>query len=305
MAGIVAEKIFEMFVILLGGAVACKTGLLQKENNQQLSNFLLLLVCPLLIFVSYQIDFDAERLWGLFLALVASLLTFGLCILLSKLLIHRNNPQRSVEEMALVYSNCGFIGIPLISSVLGAEGVFYMTAYNAVFNLLLWTHGTAVMEDSCQLRNLWKKLLTPAIVAVLLGIVCFVAQIRLPEPLLSPLQQIANMNTPLAMVIAGVNLAQSNVLKSLKNLRLYRICFIKLLLIPALCLLVLLPMHLDFTIAYTIFVGAACPVGATAIMFAARYGKDSGYATELFVLTTILSCITIPLMSIPAIYLLR
>ena len=91
----VAEKIFEMFVILLGGVVACKTGLLRTENNQQLSNFLLLLVCPLLIFVSYQIDFDLERLWGLFLALVASLLTFGLCILLSKLLIRRNNPQQS------------------------------------------------------------------------------------------------------------------------------------------------------------------------------------------------------------------
>ena len=61
----------------------------------------------------------------------------------------------------------------------------------------------------------------------------------------------------------------------------------------------------SFVIAFTVFIGVACPSGATTIMFSERYGKNTAYATEIFVLTTLLSLITIPLLSIPAIHFLQ
>ena len=211
-----------------------------------------------------------------------------------------------MEKLALVYSNCGFFGIPLVSSIFGTEGVFYLTAYLTAFNVLLWTHGLLAMGERFDLKTLWKKLMTPAILAVVTGVICFLLRIHLPEILTYPLGLIANMNTPLAMIVAGANLAQADLLKCLKK---PRVSFLRLLVLPALSLLLLWVLHitisLDFTIAFTVFIASACPVGAVSIMFAERFGKDSSYATELFVVTTVLSLLTIPLISIPAAFLLK
>lgn len=363
MASIVAIKILQMFIILLAGVIAYKTGLINKTSTAHLSNLLLMMVSPLLSFLSYQLDFTPVLLNGLLLALFASVLTYVISIGLSELLLRPGKslpfkaettslqgfPQISevtqipgaaqnseaastsslqaskvcitsssqavrtenygVEKIALVYSNCGFFGIPLVSSIFGTEGVFYLTAYLTAFNVLLWTHGLLAMGERFDLKTLWKKLMTPAILAVVTGVICFLLRIHLPEILTYPLGLIANMNTPLAMIVAGANLAQADLLKCLRKPRVYLVSFLRLLVLPALSLLLLWVLHitisLDFTIAFTVFIASACPVGAVSIMFAERFGKDSSYATELFVVSTVLSLLTIPLISIPAAFLLK
>lgn len=304
MAIIVTEKIIEMFIILLCGVIAYKTGLIDKASASKMSNLLLMLISPLLSFLSYQTDFSKRLFIGLAMTFLASVVSYMIVIVLSELIFRGSDERLQLEKLSVVYSNCGFIGIPLINGIFGSEGVLYLTAYLTAFNILLWTHGILVMGDHFNLKTLWKKLLTPAILAVVAGIICFVLQIRLPEVLTSPLSLIANMNTPLAMLVAGANLAQSDVLASLKKIRIYRFSFIKLILCPVLCLIPLYFMHLDFNIAFTVFIATACPTGASAIMFAERYNKNAGYATELFVVTTILSAVTIPLVSIPATWIL-
>ncbi len=324
MASIVALKIIQMFIILSVGVIAFKTRLIDKSATAKMSNLLLMVISPMLSFMSYQTDFSAELLHGLLLCLLASVLTFVISILLSELIFRPGHASRAVspdasgladgtgsssdlsgiEKLSVVYSNCGFIGVPLVNSLFGSIGVFYLTAYLTAFNVLLWTHGIRAMGETFTLKTLWKKLMTPAILAIAAGVVCFVAQIRLPEVLSYPLGLIANMNTPLAMLVAGANLAQADILKCLKKPRVYLVSVVRLILIPAISLIFLRMMHLDFTVSFTVFLAAACPAGASAIMFAERFGKDSSYATELFVLTTVLSVVTIPLISIPAVALL-
>lgn len=324
MASIVALKIIQMFIILSVGVIAFKTRLIDKSATAKMSNLLLMVISPMLSFMSYQTDFSAELLHGLLLCLLASVLTFVISILLSELIFRPGHASRAVspdvsgladgtgsssdlsgiEKLSVVYSNCGFIGVPLVNSLFGSIGVFYLTAYLTAFNVLLWTHGIRAMGETFTLKTLWKKLMTPAILAIAAGVVCFLAQIRLPEVLSYPLGLIANMNTPLAMLVAGANLAQADILKCLKKPRVYLVSVVRLILIPAISLIFLRMMHLDFTVSFTVFLAAACPAGASAIMFAERFGKDSSYATELFVLTTVLSVVTIPLISIPAVALL-
>ena len=193
------------------------------------------------------------------------------------------------------YSNSGFIGIPLISGVLGDKGVFYMTAYITVFNLLLWTHGIILMGDNDGLKGAWKNFLSPAILSIVIGIILFLFQLRLPQFIENPLEMIASMNTPLGMIVAGANLAQGNILKSLKSKRLYYLSFIKLIVYPLAGLVVLWLLPLEFEVAFTVFIALACPAGASVIMFAQRYDRDAYYASEIFVITTLLSAVTIPL----------
>lgn len=302
---IVIEKIIEMFIILMAGVLAYKTGLIDKTTTAKLSNLLLMLISPLLIFQSYQMDFDTKLLYGLLFTLLASAITFICCIVLSQVILKGNDEKIAVEKIAMIYSNCAFIGIPLINGILGSEGVFYMTAYTTVFNILFWTHGVWVMSGNGQLKGIWKNLLTPAIAAVAIGLFFFIFQIRLPFIVGEPIQMIASMNTPLAMIIAGANLAQGNLFKSFKNIKLYFISFLKLILIPIVGIIILKVMNLDFNISFTIFIAMACPAGATTIMFAERYKKDAYYAAEIFMFTTILSAITIPTLTPLATWLLK
>lgn len=297
MSGVVVEKIIEMFLIMIGGFIAFKTRLIDENTTKKMSDLLLMLISPLLIFQSYQIDFNMEYFLGLLWTFLASVITFIFMIVISNFLFRGKDERIPVEKVGVIYSNCGFIGIPLVDGILGSQGVFYLTAYLTVFNILVWTNGVWIMGEGGELKSAWKNLVSPAIIAVFLGVLCFLLQIRLLEIISEPIQMVADMNTPLAMIIAGANLAQADLRNSLKNRRLYFVCFIRLIIFPIICVVPLYLMHLEFEISFAVFIATACPAGATTIMFAERYGRDAKYASEIFTVTTILSAVTIPLLS--------
>ena len=124
---------------------------------------------------------------------------------------------------------------------------------------------------------------------------CYVAQIRLPNVLLEPIETIGSMNTPLAMLVAGITLGHSNWLGSLKRPRTYYLVLVKLIVIPVACVLLLCRLPLSPILLMVPLVATACPSGAAATMFALRYNGDSVHASELFAITTVLSIVTIPM----------
>lgn len=301
LAAITANKIIVMFVIVAIGMICYKTKMIDERTNEKLSDILLLLVSPLLIFTSYQQEFEAEKLHGLLLAILLAAVSHLISILVSILLIRKKpGADYEIERFSTVYSNCGFMGIPLIQGIFGSEGVFYVTAYITVFNVLCWTHGVILMTGRQTLKSSLKALMTPCIFAVVLGFLAYICRIVLPQFLLEPITAVANMNTPLSMMIAGVSIASSNIPAMLKKKRVYYICFLRLLLIPVLAVLALKAFHIDQMITMTMIVSTACPTAASGTLFALRYHKNAVYASEIFGITTLLSLVTIPLVVLVA-----
>lgn len=297
MVSLIIQKITMMFLILVLGVLCYKKNFLDEGTSVKLSNFLLMIVNPLVIFVSYQIDFEEELFHNLLLVLVLSLVAFAVQIILIHLVIPgKKNAEAAIERLSAIYGNCGFIGIPLINSLFGREGVFYMTAYLTVFYLYFWTHGVIIMAGKTDAKSTLKNLLSPAIVGVVLGLVCFLSRLRLPEVIVSAMDSVGSMNTPLAMLVAGATLGQSDLKTCLKNKRIYWICALKLLVVPASAMLMLLPMHLNPTVVMTLLVACACPIGACCTMFALKFKGDGRYASEMFAVSTVLSAVTIPLL---------
>lgn len=295
LALITMEKIIEMFLIMIIGAAAFKTGIIDAPANKRLSGLLLKVISPAMLFMAYQIDFEPERLRGLGITLGLSALSFVWTILLVNMLIRPGKSRNvEIERMASIYSNCGFIGIPLINGIMGREGVFYLTAYITAFNIAVWSHGLALMCGTSSLKTTLKNFIQPATIAIGLGVLCFLLQIRLPSVAANPLNMVGDMNTPVAMLVAGCNLAESNLPEAVKRSRSYWISFIKLLLIPfvSILLLKLIPAEQIYTM--TVLIAIACPTGAMGTMFALQYNKDSNYASELFTISTVLSLVTIP-----------
>lgn len=292
------KQIITMFIILGTGFFCFKKKLITAENNQAISGIVLNIVNPAVIFMSYQIDFSTERLIGLGYAVLLSVASFIVMILIAYILVPMKEDNAGIERIALIYSNCGFIGIPLIQALIGDIGVFYLAAYLTVFNVLLWTQGVILMTGKTDLKGTIKSLCSPCIIAIVIGVVCFLLHIRVPVVISNALSHLAAMNTPLAMLVAGVTIARTDIWKALKKIRVYYMSLIKLIVIPlavTFAMLIFKKLGVDVEIIMMAVIATACPTGASGTLFAIRYNRNELYASELFGVSTLLSVISIPI----------
>ena len=158
--------------------------------------------------------------------------------------------------------------IPLINGIYGSEGVLYLTAYLTFFNVLIWTHGLMTMKGERDFSSLVKALISPSVIAVVVGLICYLTNVRLPKVPATALQYIADMNTPIAMVIAGATAAQTNVLKALQNRRIYYVSLCKLLILPVAGFFAMWILDPPPIVLMTVTIAAACPAATMCTMFA-------------------------------------
>ena len=205
-----------MLVLILVGILCSKTKIISQDTNRQLSSLVLQVVNPVVILMSFQTDYRPELAKNLLITFGLSAAAFIIMITVSYILV-RSKPQRdtAIERFASTYSNCAFMGIPLMNALFGAEGVFYLTAFITVFNISVWTHGVILISGEKNLKQAIKVLYSPTIIAIALGIVMFFAQIKIPSVPAQALQFIADMNTPHPMLDSGITISQTNVIKLL------------------------------------------------------------------------------------------
>lgn len=291
------KQIMIMFLMIILGAVCYKKKIINKDTNKALSDLVLMVVNPLLIFSSYQRAFDPTLLKGLLISLVLGVATHLTGILVARMLVRgkKHGEHLTIERFAVIYSNCGFIGIPLVNGIFGSEGVFYITAYMTIFNLFVWTHGVIMMTGKRDKKTMLEAVLSPSVIATVSGFVLFVTRVGLPDTVIKAVNYIGDMNTPLAMLVAGVTIAQTDLLKLIVKVRVYYISILKLILLPLMMLLIFSFFNLPRVVLLTSVLAAGCPAAASINLFSIRYGKDYLYASELFAVTTISSAITVPL----------
>ena len=254
---LIFEQLLKMFFIMVLAFVCFKIRLVDQNGNKTVSNLLLLVVNPILIITVYQTEYDPALVRGLLLAFAAAAATHVLGILISTLLIRpKAGADYSIERFNAMYSNCGFIGIPLIGSVLGDTGVFYLSAYMVMFNLFSWTHGVVLMEKKLSMKSLKDGLISPMFIATLTAVLLFFLRLKIPSVLLDSMNYIADMNTPLAMMVAGFSVAQADLGKMCRNLRLYYASAVKLIIFPLLTIPLLMLFHLPSEVSMTVLIAA-------------------------------------------------
>lgn len=301
---IVAVQAVIMLILLGAGYGLYKGKLLGDEATKQLSNIAITIINPIVIFNAYQTDFDPRKLRGLLVALALSFAAQALLVGAASVIVRPAHENYQTERFALSYSNCAFMGIPLVEATFGSDGVFYLTAFITAFNVFMWTHGVILMSGGGKktakehARELLKILLSPAILSIILGLAFFFAGLRLPEMLQEPLNYLGSMNTPIAMIVSGATIAKSGLLDCFKSKRVYALQTVKLLIVPILLAALFVPVQIfgiDSSIVNTILIAAAAPTASATIMFAYKYGRDEKCASNHFALSTIASIITIPL----------
>lgn len=298
MAETILRQTIIMLILILTGVICSKTKIISNDTNKDLSKFVLQVVNPIVIFTSYQMEYRSELVRNLLITFALSVLAFAVMIGSAYIFIrNKEGRETEIERFSAIYSNCGFMGIPLMHALFGDEGVFYLTAFITVFNLIVWTHGIILISGEKNMKKVVKVFYSPTIIAIVLGIITFFTQVKVPDVPMAALEFIADMNTPMAMIVSGVTMAGTNVIKLVKKPRVYYICLLKLLVIPIILIGIMLLFGIDEKVRMTVIVAASAPPAAMCTLQCIRYNRNSVYASEIFSAGTVLSVLSLPVIA--------
>ena len=308
LAVITAQQVAELFILIGLGALGAKTGLLRPEGKQTLSNLLVNLVVPAMIINSYRMEFSAEILHNLMAAFALSPLSILLGLIITLLFTARSRDSRTpIFRFACVFSNAGYMGLPLISALFGSEGLLYASAFFTMFNLLLWTVGYSMVSGSSDPKKVAQSLLhCPAIYAIVVGLVLYLLQIPLPDLIVQPMELLGDMNTPLSMLITGMLIASGDLHRTLTDQHIWKLTVVRMLFIPVLTIAAFAALGLFRygMVTQVIVLLECCPAASITSVFAVQFHHDEQFAAGSVVLTTLLSIVALalPLVFIPYLY---
>lgn len=301
-AMILFKQIMIMFLLLLIGMLLFRYKKISIQGSKELGSLLLYVVIPVVIIKSFCVERTQERIAGLGWSFLLSLLSLLIAIAVSYLIYRKKYP---LDNFAASFSNAGFIGIPLVQAAIKDEAVFYIASYIALLNLLQWTYGLIILTDRRDSIQIKKLLTNPIVIGTLIGVLIFLLQPPLPELVSSIMNSISGLNTPIAMLITGIYLAQVPLLSMCRDNRLWKTCLLRLCVIPTFTLLMLLVFDfVDPSIRFAVLIAASAPVGSNIAIFASLYDADYLYSVKTVCLSTILSMVTMPVVMMLATHII-
>lgn len=304
---LVAKQLIIMALIAVISFVFSKKHNYGEIESRYLSKLLLFVISPCLILNAFTIPFEKEKLLLIGISMLVSFITLSIMSILAFIFVRSKTEigksRDALDQMSLIFSNAGFIGIPLINGVFGNKGVFLLMGYIVVFNLFLWILGIYLI---CRKISVKQIVTNPNLIAVAAGIILFVLPIQLPSVLSQTIKMIAELNSAIAMIILGMLFA--NFKKPVKGektptFRITKAMALRLIVIPLIVLLVfkvlhnfILPTETHRMILIIIFIVAACPVAMNVANFAVLYDKDESYSSLLVAVSSVLCVITLPIL---------
>lgn len=296
LAVITAKQVLQLLLMILAGAACCKWGVFKPAQKSVLANLLLYLVVPAMVLDSYLVDFDPATFHNLLLAFLLGALALFMGLAVAFLGTWGVNRQvRPIMWFACAFSNAGYMGFPLIRALFGEEGLLYASGFVTVFNILIWTIGTTVLSGQVQPRQVVRNVVTcPCILAVAAGLILYLCRVPVPDVIAGPVGSIGDMNTPISMIVTGATIASSDLRKLLQNRNLFRTLAVRMLLIPAVTLLLFALLGMHGTVPTIVLLLEACPCAAITTMFAIQYHHDEDLAAGSVVFSTIGSIVVLP-----------
>lgn len=293
---IVSLQVIILFILIGLGFICGKTNLINESGSKHLTDIVLYLATPCVIVKAFQsVEYNSDLTLGLAITAICATVIHFASILICRLVFRsKNASRRKVLQFATIFSNCGFMSLPLQEALLGNTGVFYGSVFVAIFNIFVWSYGLLDMSGNKSDFNAKKIILNPGVLGVAAALIFFFGKIQLPEVIISPINYIAALNTPIPMLVIGYHLSQANILKALKDYSTYLVIIFRLLLIPIASLLIMSACGVSGEILISCTVAASAPAAATTTMFATKFDRDVELSVNLVSCTTLLSIITMP-----------
>ena len=291
----VINQILSLVFMMIIGVVLRKKNIITDEVNRGLVNILMNITLPCLIISSFNFDFSTEMFKNAEVMFVYALLAEVLLILVSQLLYLKIDlSKRYIFKFSTIFSNCGFIGYPLMLGLFGKTGVFFTSIFGIPFNLLMFSYGIMLFTKEADFRIIVRNLVNPPLISTTIGIVIFFFSIKLPIFLQTAFEITGNMTTPISMFIIGAMLADVGLKAVVGSLDVYYLSFMKLILAPLLTYGFLRLVTTNELLIQSIVILIAMPTATLVGVFAERFDGNRNAASRCAFVTTVLSIFTIP-----------
>ncbi len=292
----VFEQVLVLFVLIGVGFVCSKTKIINENGAKVIADVVLYFVTPCVIISAFQREFDADMLKKLLVSAGVSAAILFVSVVIAQLLFSKQDKSKTpIYKFAAVFSNCGYMSLPLQQALLKEEGVFYAASFIAIFNIFVWSYGIITMSPKSDKKFSVKILINPGIIGTIIGVVLFVTSTTLPDVIAKPVDYMAALNSPLPMLVIGYYLANAKLKKAFSDLWAYIAMALRLVILPLASLVVLLLCGIDGVLLVSLIISVSSPVAAITTMMAAKYGHDTQLSVSLVSASTLLSLVTMPL----------
>lgn len=288
-----------LFLMISVGYAANRLGFMDSQTETKGSRLVINVTNPCLIITSVITSSrmeDSSLLTAVFLSAIVYYLLMPFIGKGLARLAGAGPDKRAEYECMLIYSNIGFIGLPVAGAVLGKEAILYIAIFSTIFNIHFFAYGILVLREGGRFQ--WKQLkscINPGTIASVLAVIFYLWNVTLPDVVLSAMTSIANVTTPMAMMIIGSSLAGYNLAAMLRNKELYVYSFFRLLLLPVATIFAAKYLLTDPLLQGAIVLISAMPAASTVVMSRKDLGKDATFCSMGIAFSTFFCVVTIPI----------
>jgi len=296
-----------LFLVMAAGYICRLRDIINDSTSKRMSKLIIEIGQPLLIIGSLiSKEFSLELLKSALVYLAIGFLLHPLMGLIA-LLAGRFFPdpdERKLTQFALTFTNCAFIGFPILAAVFPENGTFYGSFFVIGFHIYIWTLGIYMLSRGREDIRLTprKAFINFGTVPCAIGLALYLLKAFVPMPtlLIDCCGYMGGLCMPISVLITGALLATQAPRDIVTNPRLYLFNAIKLIALPlAVCgisKLVTLGMQGSYEIVMFCTVISALPSAATITMLSELYGIKPGYAAQTVGSSSLLSVATLPLL---------
>lgn len=306
-AMIVLGQMLVLFAMMAIGYFAWKKQWIDGRSQKGISKLVVDVFNPLLVIsgiVGYDYENSTLNVGQNMIFVVIYFLLFLVAGWIITFVLRLKRPQKQFYQMMMMFSNIGFIGIPLVTALLGKEYVLYVAFYVLIYNILLYTYGMYLAvksngdEEGGSISFPIRKVLNPGVFGCLAAILIFVCRIRIPAPVETFVTYMGDTCIPLSMILIGASVAQMDLRRLFSDGKMYVFLAVKMLVLPIAAALLCRQLPVDRGIYQVFVLECAVPVGSIITLMAKEYGDEDDSPTIGVVLSTLLSVITIPVVAL-------
>lgn len=308
---VVLQQMVIIFILIGIGMILYRSKMLSEETSKQISGIIINVTNPALLICSAFDDGPKVSLRELSIAFVSYAAVFALLIVIGFLipcLLRVPKRLHYTYQMLTIFGNVGFIGIPLASAVLGSESLIFVSIFNLLFNLLIYTFGMSMLQraaagqaadaDAIPRHNSTsgrlQKLVNAGTISAVFTIVFYLGDFHVPVVISSTLSYTGRATTLLSMLVLGVSVAQMAPKDIFSHPRLYLFTLLRQILVPIGCVLLLRGLIDNKLILNTMLLMVAVPAANMPLMIAKQMDMDTESISQGIILTTVLSLVTVP-----------
>ncbi len=296
--GTVFFQMLSLAILILVGVVISRIKMVDSHGMGQISRLINYVFNPMMMVssaISSVGSIDKQvmlLLFGLAAALYLALILIGH---FAAPLFDKRPGQKEMYQLMFIFSNVGFMGIPVIRGVFGAENVVYVLAFVFVFNIVFYTYGVALLDGGLSGESL-KKMLNPGTVSSVATLLIVLLEPQVPEFLSNVVDYLGSAASPLAMIAVGVTLANADLKAVFLNPKTYLFTLVKMVAIPLIAIPLLKLLPFSDTVIGVCLVEIAMPVANLPLILGTEKGIDCTSCSASIIMTTLASVLTVPLL---------